>query len=264
MDLGLNGRAAIVGGASRGLGLATARALAGEGARVLLCARDAGRLRAAEQALHRAVPGADTATLSCDLTLPDTGSRIADAALERFGRIDVLVTNTGGPPPGQPTALAEDAFSLAHEQNFMNVVRLARACVPAMRQRGWGRIINILALSIRQVEDNLTLSATSRAAVAAFSKYLSDEVAAAGITVNSILPGSILTERMREVAEMQARHLGRDPAAALDARRARIPAGRLGEPEEVGDLIAFLASERAAFLTGLLIPVDGGQLRCVL
>jgi 3-oxoacyl-[acyl-carrier protein] reductase len=264
VDLGLQGRPALVCGASSGMGFAIAQGLAAEGAPVLLVARRGDALDQARSRIVAAVPDANVIALAADLSHPDAPGAAVAAAVGHFGRLDILVTNTGGPPPGQPLDLADDKYLLAHEQNFMNVVRLCRAAVPGMRARGYGRVLNLLALSVRQVEDNLTLSATSRTAVVAYSKYLSDQVAADGVTVNSLLPGSVHTERLEQVSAMQARHFGRDPAQELDVRRARIPARRLGEPREMADLACFLASERAGFLTGLAIPVDGGQLRSVL
>lgn len=264
MDLGLKGRAAVVCGASQGMGRAIAAGLAAEGAGVLLVARSAERLAQAEQAIAAQVPGASLATVALDLTQAHSAAAVVEAAQQRWGRLDVLVTNTGGPPPGQPLELDDDKFLLAYEQNFMNVVRLCRQAVPAMRAHGYGRVINVLALSVRQIEDNLVLSSTSRLGVVAYARYLAEQVAADGITVNNVLPGSIHTERLEQVSQMQAKHFGRDPAGEIALRAQRVPMKRLGLPQEMADLVAFLASERAAFLTALSIPVDGGQLRSVL
>lgn len=263
MDLGLKDRVAVVCGASQGMGRAIAGSLAAEGARVLLVARSADKLHEAQAAIAGQVPGAQLATLALDLTPSDSAAAVVDAARTRWGRLDVLVTNTGGPPPGQPLDLDDDKYLLAYQQNFMNVVRLCRHAVPLMRTNHYGRIVNVLALSVRQIEDNLVLSSTSRLGVVAYSRYLAEQVATDGITVNSVLPGSIHTERLGQVAASQARHFGRDPDLELALRATRVPMQRLGRPDEMGDLVAFLASERAAFLTGLNIPVDGGQLRSV-
>lgn len=264
MELGLKDRVAVVCGASQGMGRAIAFGLAVEGARVMLVARSAERLTAAEAAIVAQLPEARLASLAVDLTLPDSAAMVIDAVRTRWGRLDVLVTNTGGPSPGQPLDLDDDQFLLAYRQNFMNVVRLCRHAVPVMRANGYGRIINMLALSVRQIEDNLVLSSTSRLGVVAYARYLAEQVAPDGLTVNNVLPGSIHTERLAQVAQMQARHFGRDPAGELDVRAARVPMKRLGQPQEMADLVTFLASERAGFLTGLSIPVDGGQLRSVL
>lgn len=263
MDLGLKDRVAVVCGASQGMGRAIAVSLAAEGARVLLVARNAEKLHEAQTAIGAQVPAAQLATLALDLTPPDSAAAVIDAVRTRWGRLDVLVTNTGGPPPGQPLDLDDDKYLLAYQQNFMNVVRLCRHAVPLMRQNGYGRIVNVLALSVRQIEDNLVLSSTSRLGVVAYARYLAEQVAADGITVNSVLPGSVHTERLGQVAANQARHFGRDPDKEMELRASRVPMKRLGQPQEMGDLVAFLASERAAFLTGLNIPVDGGQLRAV-
>lgn len=264
MELGLKDRVALVCGASQGMGQAIAHGLAEEGARVMLVARSAERLATAEAAILAQCPGARLASLALDLTQPDSAALAVKAAHTRWGRLDVLVTNTGGPPPGQPLELADEQYLLAYQQNFMNVVRLCRHAVPMMRVNGYGRIINMLALSVRQIEDNLVLSSTSRLGVVAYARYLAEQVAAEGITVNNVLPGSIHTERLAQVAQMQAQHFGRDPSAELDVRAGRVPMKRLGAPQEMADLVTFLASERAGFLTGLSIPVEGGQLRSVL
>lgn len=263
MDLGLRERVAVVCGASQGMGRAIAASLAAEGARVLLVARSEERLEQAKVTIAGEVPGARLASLAQDLTAPDGAEAVVRAARDHWGRLDVLVTNTGGPPPGQPLDLDDDKYLLAYQQNFMNVVRLCRQAVPLMRENAYGRIVNVLALSVRQIEDNLVLSSTSRLGVVAYARYLAEQVAADGITVNNVLPGSIHTERLGQVAAMQARHFGRDPDRELALRAQRVPMKRLGRPQEMGDLVAFLASERAAFLTGLSLPVDGGQLRAV-
>ena len=264
MELGLQNKVAIVCGASQGMGQAIACGLANEGARVLLVARNAERLTTAAAAILAQNTNAQLATLAIDLTPADSAEEVVKTVKARWGRLDVLVTNTGGPPPGQPLDLSDEQYLLAYQQNFMNVVRLCRHAVPAMRAHGYGRIINMLALSVRQIEDNLVLSSTSRLSVVAYARYLAEQVAAEGITVNNVLPGSIHTERLAQVAAMQATHFGRNPLAELDVRAERVPMKRLGKPEEMADLVSFLASERAGFLTGLSIPVEGGQLRSVL
>lgn len=261
MDLGLTDRVAIVCGASQGMGRAIAIGLAREGARVVVAARSTQGLEELAQTL-RAMPESG-GVLACpvDLSTPEAAGELVQAAVQTWGRLDIVVNNTGGPPPGQPTQFTDEDWQGAFEKNFFNVVRMARAAVPVMREAGYGRIINMLALSVRQVEDNLALSSTARLAASAFAKALSDEVAQHGITVNNLLPGSILTDRLQAVSRMQAEFHGQDPEQAMAARLARIPAGRFGAPQEMADLVCFLASERAGFLTALNIPVDGGQLR---
>jgi len=245
------------------MGLAIATGLAAEGCNVLLCARSEMALATAAQTVAAVSDPGRVATLSVDLSVANSAERILDAAHTHWGGIDILVTNTGGPKPGQPSTFSDTDWNEAYQKIFLNVVRLCREVLPHMREQGWGRIINLLALAVRQVEDNLALSSTTRAAVVAFSKNLSEEVARDGVTVNSVLPGSILTERLVEVSRMQAEHHGQDPDAALDVRTSKIPSGRLGKPEEMADLVAFLASERAAFINGVNIALDGGQSRAV-
>jgi 3-oxoacyl-[acyl-carrier protein] reductase len=264
MDLGLAGRVAIVGGASRGMGRAIAAALLAEGARVAICARDTDALERAAADLAGRDGAARVLAVSADLARPDDVTRLVARTVERWSRVDVAVNNVGGPPPGQPLAFSDAQWLAAFELNFFSVVRLCREVVPGMRARRWGRIVNLLSLSVRQPEENLALSTTARTAVVAYAKTLADEVAAEGVTVNNVLPGSIATERLQAVAEMQARYHGRDLAGAMADRRALVPAGRFGRPEEIAALVCYLASEQAAFLTGLSIPVDGGQLRAVL
>jgi 3-oxoacyl-[acyl-carrier protein] reductase len=263
VDLGLAGRVAIVGGASRGMGRAIAAALVREGAAVTLCARRADVLAQTASELASEAPERVLA-VAADLSRPDDVPRVVAETLARWGRVDVAVNNVGGPPPGQPLGLTDAQWRDAFELNFFSVVRMCREVVPHMRGRGWGRIVNLLSLAVRQPEANLALSTTARLAVVAYARSLADEVARDGITVNNVLPGSVATERLQAVAEMQARFHGRDVAGAMDDRRALVPLGRFGQPEEIADLVCYLASERAGFLTGLSIPFDGGQLRATL
>ena len=263
MDLGLGGRVAIVGGSSKGMGRATALALAREGANVTICARHGDELERAATELRAATSAGQVLPVVADVSRTEDIKAIVQQTARRWGRVDVAVANAGGPPPGQTTELSDDQWRDAFDLNFFSAVRLCREVVPLMRQGGWGRIVTILSLSVRQPEDNLALSTVARTAVTAFTKTLSTEVARDGITVNNVLPGSIETERLKGVAEMQARFHGRAVAAAMDDRLRLVAAQRFGRPEEVADLICFLASERAGFITGTSIAVDGGQLRAM-
>ena len=264
MELGLGGRVALVRGSSRGMGKAVAMGLAREGASVAICSRHGDELERTAAEIRAAVETDRVQPIVADLSAPDDVDRLVGDVTTRWGRVDVLVVNLGGPRPGQPTELSDDDWHSAFELSFYSAVGLCRRVLPLMRRQKWGRIISILSLSVRQPEDNLALSTVARTAVAAFMKTLSNEVAGEGITVNTVLPGSIATERLQGVWEMQARFHGRDLAHARDDRLALVPAGRFGSPEEVADLICFLASERAAFLTGLHIPIDGGQHRATI
>ena len=268
MDLGIEGRVAIVGGSSKGMGKAAALAFVREGAKVTVCARHADDLEAAAAELHAAAQetghGDDSVLpVVADLSRAEDIERLVAETNSRWGRVDIVINNVGGPPPGLASELNDAQWQGGLELNFYSAVRLSHLVVPLMRERHWGRIINNLSMSIREPEDNLAISTVARSAVASYTKVLSGEVAKDGITVNNVLPGSIETGRLQAVAEMQARFHGRDPAHGLDDRRAGIPAGRFGRPEEVADLICFLASERAGFITGINVLIDGGQIRAM-
>ncbi len=264
MDLGIEGRVAIVGGSSKGMGKAAALAFVREGAKVVICARHADDLEAAAAELRAAAPHGDSVLpVVADLSRAEDIERLVAETNSRWGRVDIAINNVGGPPPGLASELIDAQWQVGLELNFYSAVRLSHLVVPLMRERRWGRIINNLSMSIREPEDNLAISTVTRSAVASYTKILSGEVAKDGITVNNVLPGSIETGRLQAVAEMQARFHGRDPAHGLDDRRAGIPAGRFGRPEEVADLICFLASDRAGFITGINVLIDGGQIRAM-
>ena len=263
MDLGLTGRAAIVGGSSKGIGRACAESLAREGACVTVVSRHADEAAEAAEAIERAYGAGRAIAVGADLSAPEDIARVVEATAERWGRVDISVNNLGGPPPGQAADMSDEQWSAALELSFMSAVRLDRLALPFMRKQRYGRIITVLSLSIKQPEENLALSTVARSAAAARARLLALETAADGVTVNNVLPGSIKTGRLQAVAEMQARRRGADLGDAMELRRKLIAADRFGEPEEVGDLVAFLASERAGFITGQNISVDGGQLRAM-
>ncbi len=263
MDLGLDGRVAIVGGASKGMGNATARALAREGARVVMVARGAEALDGAAQVVATAYGDDRVLAIAADLSVPADVERVAREARAWGSRLDVVVNNLGGPPPGEPEGLTDEQWHAALELNFFSAVRLSRLALPLMREGGYGRIVTVLSLSIKQPEENLALSTVARTAAASYTKVLSTEVAHDGITVNNVLPGSIATGRLQAVAEMQAKRQGEPMERALDIRLGLVPADRFGTPEEVADVICFLASAQAGFITGQSIVVDGGQLKAM-
>jgi 3-oxoacyl-[acyl-carrier protein] reductase len=267
MDLGLAGRVAIVGAASRGLGLASARALVAEGASVVICAREPSRLEDAANELRalaargHATHGGQSAqveTVAVDISAPDAASRLVGAARERFGRLDVVVNNAGGPPPGSFARVGDADWERAFQLTLMSVVRLTREALPLLRASGQGRVVNIVSTSVRQPIDDLILSNAMRSAVVGLAKTLSREVGRAGVTVNNVLPGIILTDRQREVRGAQAAQRGVSFEQAIAEAGQAVPLGRIGQPEEVGALVAFLASARAAYITGASIQVDGG------
>ncbi len=260
MDLGLKGRVALVAGASRGLGKAIALELAREGALVAICARSAEQLEAAAEEIRRAT-GARVEALPADVSDAQEVERLIVQVLERFGRLDILVNNAGGPPAGSFSHLSDQDWLRALETNLLSAVRLSRAAAPSMQANRWGRIINLTSVSARQPMDDLVLSNVARAGVLGLAKSLSNELAAYGITVNSVCPGYNHTSRLVEVAQSRARREGRSVEDILAGYERQVPLGRLGEPEEVAALVAFLASERAGYITGTAIQVDGGYVR---
>jgi 3-oxoacyl-[acyl-carrier protein] reductase len=242
MNMGLDGRTAIVCGASSGIGLAIAEALAKEGANVVMLARRRDVLeREAERIGGLAVRG--------DVRNPADLSRLVDRTVEAFGGIDILVNNSGGPPPGTAIELTDDALEDAVELLLLSVVRLTGLCLPYLERSGRGRIVNITSSTVRQPVDDLVLSNVVRPGVIGWAKSLAREVGPKGITVNSIAPGRIDTPRIAQLGHL-------DPAG--------IPLGRVGRPEEVGDVACFLASDRASYVTGAVVPVDGGMTRLLL
>ena len=265
MDLGLRGKVAFVAASSRGLGRATAEELAAEGADLVMCARSEGPLREAAAAIERASgergAGVKVLAIPADLADPDAVDRVVDQALGSYGRVDVLVTNTGGPPAGPFESHSREAWREAVRQNLDSVLNLVRPILPGMKERRWGRIVNVTSISVKQPVDNLILSNSVRAAVTGFARTLATEVAPFGVTVNNVLPGYTRTQRVEELAAKNAATRGGSAADAFAAWEREIPMRRLGEPREFGALVAFLASERASYITGTSIPVDGGWIR---
>ncbi len=262
MDLGIRGRTAFVAAASRGLGRAIAEALAAEGVRVAVCARTDGIRAAAEEiAQHHRV---ETLGVVADVTVPGDITRAIDETLARFGAIDILVTNAGGPPAGPFESHTPEAWQRATALTLDSVVNLCRAVLPAMKARQWGRILNVTSIAVKQPVDGLILSNALRAAVTGFARTLANEVAPHGITVNNLLPGYTRTERLMELAEGIAQTKDMSVGAAYAAWEHQIPMGRLGEPHEFAALAAFLASERASYITAQNVAVDGGWIRGLL
>jgi 3-oxoacyl-[acyl-carrier protein] reductase len=261
MDLGIAGRTAIVGGSSKGMGKATAIALAREGANVVICSRHSDELEQAASEIRDAANSAEVLPVMADLSKSDDIKELVAQTMKRWGHVDITVNNTGGPPPGLATDITDEQWHSGMEISFFSVTRLTQLVVPIMASKNWGRIVNILSLSVKEPEDNLAISTVARTAVVAYTKTLSLEVAKSGITINNVLPGSISTDRLQVVADMQAKFRGLEPGTGMDYRRSKIPMGRFGAPEEIADLISFLASDRAGFITGTSILVDGAQAR---
>ena len=263
MDLGLNGKVALVAAASQGLGRAVAEELAAEGASLILCARHDAALQETCAAIV-AAHGTPVLGLATDVADPAAVARLVEAGLARFGRIDILVTNAGGPPAGTFDTLNADQWQAATSLLLTSVVELTRAVLPGMKERGWGRILNITSISVKQPVANLMLSNSLRAAVTGMARTLATEVAAQGITVNNILPGYTRTERVVGLADATAAREGISAAEATARWENEIPMRRLGEPREFAALAAFLCSERASYITGTSVPVDGGWIRSLL
>jgi 3-oxoacyl-[acyl-carrier protein] reductase len=256
MDFGLRGRRAVVGGATAGLGRASADALAAEGCDLLIWSRRDEHLGATARELSDA-HGIRVEHVAADATAPDAAATIA-ATAEAFGPIDILLLNAGGPPTIDPTATDPESWSQALQLLTKTPIDLATRLLPGMRERGWGRLIAILSSSIRQPVPDLVYSTSGRLALAGWLKTTAGTVASDGVTVNGVMPGRIATQRIHQLDAGRAEREGRTEDEVRAAHIASIPAGRYGKPEELGALVAFLASERAAYITGQLIAVDGG------
>lgn len=261
MDLGIKDRTAVVLAASRGIGRGCAEALADEGVKLAICGRTEEAVKIAERELGERT---EVFAAPCDVTDRKQTEQFLAAVRKRFGEIDILVNNCGGPVPGTfESTFEEEKWRQAFERSLYQVVRWTQAVAPAMVERKWGRIANIVSTSVRQPIQGLLLSNSVRPGVLGFAKSVSEELARNGVTINSVLPGSILSDRTRELAEERSRKEGVSVDEVIQRKTAAIPAGRLGRPREIGEAVAFLCSERAAYITGQALAVDGGLLRCL-
>ena len=260
MDLELKAKTALVCAASRGLGRAVAAELAREGARVMICARDAGALEEARADIARST-GAEAHAVAADLSTDSGVATVAREALARLGRVDILVNNAGGPPSGTFESFAWDDWQRAVNLTLKSAVELTRAVLPGMRERKWGRVVNITSITVKQPAQQLVLSNSIRAAVTGMARTLANEVARDGITVNNVLPGYTRTDRVVHLAAANAEREGISQDEVLARIERQIPMGRLGEPPEFAAVVAFLASPRASYITGQSVAVDGGWIQ---
>ncbi len=262
MDLGLKGRAALVCGSSAGLGRAIATTLAEEGARVAVNGRDAARCEKAAAEIRAATKG-EAVPFPADVADGAAAERLVADAAAKFGRLDILVCNAGGPPATTFAEAPLEAWQQALDLNLLSTIRMVRAAVPVMKRAKWGRIICLTSIAARQPVANLILSSTARAAVHGFAKSLSDEVGADGILVTCVCPGYFGTDRVKDLAADRAKRQGKTPEEVMASQIATVPLRRMGEPHELAAAVAFLASERASYITGAVISVDGGYFRSI-
>jgi 3-oxoacyl-[acyl-carrier protein] reductase len=263
MDLGISGKVALVCGSSAGLGRAVADALAAEGCRVALNGRDEERLNHAVSLLAERHE-TDIAGFRADVSEPTQAADLVDLVRHRFGSVDILVCNAAGPPAAPFETTPAEAWQPALDLNLLSTIHLCRAAVPLMRKRNWGRIICLTSVAAKQPIAGLILSTTARAGVLGFAKCLSDELAGEGITVNVVCPGYMHTDRVTDLVEQRATQTKRGTHQIMAGMVADIPLGRMGEPDELGAAVAFLASARAGYITGVALQVDGGYIRSII
>lgn len=262
MDLGMLGKVALVCGGSRGIAYAAAEEFAREGCSLVICARDGNALTSATRKLEAL--GASVLGIEADLSSEAGIHAVVEQTMARFGRVDILVCNTGGPQTGAAMSLEWRVWQQASELLLRSVVELTRAFVPGMRERGWGRVVAITSLAVKRPQSSLVLSNSMRAAVTGYLRTLADEVARDGVTVNTVLPGFTATERLDALAQATSSRTGASRESIFAGWEADSPMGRLGRPDELGAVIAFLCSARAGFVTGQAILVDGGAVKSLL
>jgi 3-oxoacyl-[acyl-carrier protein] reductase len=260
VDLGLNGKVALVAASSKGLGKASALALAREGARVTICARTEADLEAAAEEIRRETD-AEVLAVPADLTTAEGIHGVVVATVERFGGVDVLVNNSGGPRPGKFPDLTDDDWRRGFEGVTLNFVRFVREVIPYMREKRWGRIVGIQSSSVKEPVENIDLSNGIRPGIAGLVKAIMPDLAKDGITINLVLPGTFLTSRINPALAGGGGKISKELEEELAPLAATIPLARLGDPIELGDVVAFLASERASYITGAVYQVDGGKIK---
>ena len=263
VDLGLKNKVALVAGGSMGLGLAVAKMLSKEGARIAICALDDPYLPQAREEIISET-GGEVIAVPTDVTDAEQAKNFVRSAMDHYGTLDILVNNAGGPPSKPFFDIDDKLWEFGFRLNLLSTILMTREAVPVMKAKRWGRIINMTSISVKQPIDGLILSNTIRSGVIGFAKSLSNELAPFNITVNSVCPGYTMTERVREVSRAVAAREGTTPDAIIKKWETEIPMGRLGKPEELAGLVAFLASEIAGFITGAAIQIDGGYYKGIM
>ncbi len=258
MELGLEGRVAMVAAASKGIGKAVALGLADEGCRVSICGRTPETLEEAQSDLRAYIGPQDIQAVVADVSKTEDLEEWYRRVIERFHTVDVLVTNTGGPPAAKFMDLTDEQWESGVQSTLMNVVRLCRIAIPTMQEKGWGRIIHITSLVAKQPSDDLTISTTLRTGLSALTRTMANQFGPSGILVNAVLPGNTLTDRQTHLAEVRAKAQGLTPEEIMERAAAAIPLRRMAEAREIADTVVYLASERASYITGVSLLVDGG------
>ena len=260
MEFGLKGKVALVTAASKGIGFGVAKVLASEGCKVVMSSRSDTISRSRDQ-IVRETGNRDVYSLRADLTIKEEVDQLVKSAAAKFGPIDILAYNTGPPKPGTFNELSDADWDNGVKLLLMSAVWLSKRVLPGMERKKWGRLVFIASSTLKQPIPNLVLSNTVRLGLAGLSKSLATEYGGKGITSNGIMQGHILTDRQREIAEDNSRRTGKSIDEAMKQALADVPLGRYGTPEEIGYLVAFLASDKASYITGAMIPIDGGMIR---
>jgi 3-oxoacyl-[acyl-carrier protein] reductase len=260
MDLGIKNKVALVCASSQGLGKAAAMSLAKEGVNLAICSRDENRINVAAKEIAAAT-GIKVLPVVADVSKPSDTDRLVERVVTEFGTIHILVNNAGGPPTGKITSLPDEEWEKGYNLTLMSMVRLTRSVLPMMEKQQWGRVVTIVSLVAKQPIDELLISSTIRPGILGLSKVLANQYGKFNITVNTICPGLTLTKRQEELSKSRSAEKNMSLEEYLADSAKQIPVGRLGKPEEIGDVIAFLASERASFINGINLLVDGGQVK---
>ncbi|HZS44491.1 MAG TPA: SDR family oxidoreductase [Blastocatellia bacterium] len=258
MDLGIRGRVAMIAAASKGLGKACAIALAAEGCNISICARTVEELERTAKEITAAGAGDNVLTVRADVSVAEDLQNWFDSTIKRFGQVDILITNTGGPPAAKFMQLTDEQWKGGVDSTLMNVVRLCRLVIPGMQERKWGRIVHLTSFVAKQPLDDLTISSTIRAGLSGLTKTMANQVGPDGITVNALLTGHALTDRQYHLAEVRMKTQGITQDEYFKRAAEEIPLRRLASPKEMADVVTFLASERASYVSGVSIQVDGG------